>query len=468
VATYNGDSNNNSVTSGTALEPVVISPATPKINTSQQPETATVGSDIADQATVTGGFNPTGTVTFKLYNNPNGTGTPLFTDTDVPLSGGMATSTGYTPTATGTVYWVATYNGDSNNHHVTSGTALEPVVISPATPAISTSQQPASATVGTAIADQATVTGGFNPTGTVTFNLYNNPNGTGAPLFTDTDVPLSGGMATSTGYSPTATGTVYWVATYNGNDNNDPVTSGTALEPVVISPATPAINTIQQPADVTVGSDIADQATVTGGFNPTGTVTFNLYNNPNGTGTPLFTDANVPLSGGTATSRGYTTTAPGTVYWVATYNGDSNNNPVTSGTSLEPVVIAPLADLALSKTVNQSHVIVGMNVTYTFTIRNLGPNTATGVVVTDPFPPSLVFVSAAAPSKGTYDPAQRLWTVGTLENGAVATLQVTFRVMATGNIRNTAYASAVTLDPVLSNNVASAIVDGFLSKQMFF
>ena len=44
-----------------------------------------MGGSIADQATVTGGDNPTGTVTFSLYNNPNGTGTPLFTDTE-PLA----------------------------------------------------------------------------------------------------------------------------------------------------------------------------------------------------------------------------------------------------------------------------------------------------------------------------------------------------------------------------------------------
>ena len=108
-----------------------------------------VGTSIADQATVSGGYGPTGTVTFNLYNNSTATGTPLFTDTE-PLSGGVATSTGYTATATGTDYWVATYNGDSNNA-VTSGTA-EPVMITPASPSINTSQQPATAVVGTSIA----------------------------------------------------------------------------------------------------------------------------------------------------------------------------------------------------------------------------------------------------------------------------------------------------------------------------
>src|SRR5947209_4488844 len=190
----------------------------------------------------------------------------------------MATSAGYTATATGTDYWVATYNGDSNNSAVTSGTALEPVILTPASPAINTSQQPPTAVVGSSIADKATVTGGFNPTGTVTFNLYNNSNGTGTPLFTDTEALVSG-MATSAGYTATATGTDYWVATYNGDSPNSAVTSGTALEPVILTPASPAINTSQQPPTAVVGSSIADKATVTGGFNPTGTVTFNLYNN---------------------------------------------------------------------------------------------------------------------------------------------------------------------------------------------
>jgi hypothetical protein len=315
-------------------------PPQPGITTSQQPAIASVGSSIADKATVTGGNNPTGTVTFNLYNNPNATGTPLFTDTET-LVNGMATSAGFTATTAGTDYWVATYNGDSNNSTVTSGAALEPVVITPATPAINTQQQPATATVGSSITDKATVTGGDNPTGTVTFKLYSNPNGTGTPLFTDTEV-LVNGVATSASYTTAATGTDYWVATYNGDSNNSSVTSGTALEPVTISPATPAINTQQQPATATVGSSIADKATVTGGDNPTGTVTFKLYSNPNGTGTPLFTDTEM-LVNGAATSASYTTAATGTDYWVATYNGDSNNNPVTSGTALEPVSITPNA-----------------------------------------------------------------------------------------------------------------------------
>jgi hypothetical protein len=128
VATYNGDGDNDSVTSGPADEPVTIAKATPTISSSQQPDRTRIDNPIADQATVSGGYNPTGTVTFNLYNNSAGTGTPLFTDTET-LASGTATSASYTTTATGTDYWVATYNGDSDNDSVTSGPADEPVEV---------------------------------------------------------------------------------------------------------------------------------------------------------------------------------------------------------------------------------------------------------------------------------------------------------------------------------------------------
>lgn len=114
--------------------------ASPSIGTSQQPGSATVGSSIADKATVSGGDSPTGTVTFRLYSNSTGSGTPLFTDTET-LVGGSATSAGYTATATATDYWVATYNGDTNNSSVTSGTAAEPVTIKAAATSLAAAPQ---------------------------------------------------------------------------------------------------------------------------------------------------------------------------------------------------------------------------------------------------------------------------------------------------------------------------------------
>ena len=265
-----------------------ITTSTPTINTSQQPASASVGSSIADKATVSGGFNPTGTVTFNLYNNSTASGTPLFTDTET-LSGGMATSAGYTATATGTDYWVATYNGDSNNATATSGTAAEPVTITTASPSINTSQQPPTATVGSSIADQATVSGGDNPTGTVTFNLYNNSTASGTPLFTDTET-LSGGMATSAGYTATATGTDYWVATYNGDSNNATVTSGTAAEPVTITTASPrSTPASSRPPPPWAARSPTRRPSAAGTTRPAPSPSTSTTTRP-ASGTPLFTD----------------------------------------------------------------------------------------------------------------------------------------------------------------------------------
>ncbi len=418
----------------------VVSPATPSITTTPQPASATVGASIADKATVSGGDNPTGTVTFKLYSNSSGTGTPLFTDTET-LSGGTATSKSYTATAVGTDYWVATYNGDSNNNPVSSGTASEPVTITPASPSISTIQQSASATVGSSIADQATVNGGFNPTGTVTFNLYNNPNGTGTPLFSDTETLGTGGMATSNLYTTTAAGTDYWVATYSGDSNNASVTSVSSAEPVTINPASPMISTSQLPTSATVGSSIADQATVIGGYNPTGTVTFNLYNNPNGTGTPLFADTE-PLSGGTATSKGYTATAVGTDYWVATYNGDSNNNPVSSGAASEPVTIIATASPVINTAQQQHSATVGSSIADKATV--IGGDKPTGTVTFN------LYSNSSGTGTPLFTDTKKLSGSTATSKGYIATAAGTdyWVVTYSGDSNNKSATSGTTAEPV--------------------
>ncbi len=230
------------------------------------------------------------------------------------------------------------------------------------------------------------------------------------------------------------------------------------------------------------GTNLTDSAELSGSHNGTGSITFYLFApgvTPDGTNSNNVYSNTATVSGnGTYTTAsgnnpgGYLPTVTGTYQWVVSYSGDSNNNGATSTFTTEPQFVGLAADLVLTKTVSQSQVFFGMNVTYTFIIRNLGPSTATNVVVTDPFPAGLVFVSAAVPSQGTYDPARSIWTVGTLANGAVATLHVTARVMTMGPIVNTARASAEEFDPVLFNNIASATVVGMnpasiISKRLF-
>src|SRR5262249_62435687 len=156
------------------------------------------------------------------------------------------------------------YNGNSNTNRLPTGFAPKAGVLNPATPAIVTNVSSGSVTVGVSISDSATVSGGYNPSGTVTFNLYDNPTGSGTPLFTDANEPLSGGVANSGSYTTTATGTRYWVATYNGDSNNNSVSSGVAEEAVVVNPATPAIVTNVSRSEERGGGEKSDSATAPG------------------------------------------------------------------------------------------------------------------------------------------------------------------------------------------------------------
>ena len=83
-------------------------------------------------------------------------------------------------------------------------------------------------------------------------------------LFSDTET-LSSGSATSASYTTTAAGTDYWVDTYNGDANNNPVTGGAASDSVSVNKSSPSISSVSQPGSVTVGATVADKATVSGG-----------------------------------------------------------------------------------------------------------------------------------------------------------------------------------------------------------
>ena len=118
-------------------------------------------------------------------------------------------------------------------------------------------------------------------------------------------------------------------------------------------------------------------------------------------------------------------------------------NGATSEDDFRSVTVSPQAiDLSLAKTVNNPSVNVGSNVTFTVTVSNaVGMSNATGVVIADQLPTGFTFVSGAS-SQGTYDVQTGLWTVGTINPGANATLQIIATKRAAGSIINTAEVTA--------------------------
>ncbi|MBI5959192.1 MAG: DUF11 domain-containing protein, partial [Chloroflexi bacterium] len=123
------------------------------------------------------------------------------------------------------------------------------------------------------------------------------------------------------------------------------------------------------------------------------------------------------------------------------------------------VQIPPTADLAISKTVDNSTPNEGDAITFTVSITNNGPDTDNGIQVNDALPAGLT-LTGNTPSQGSY--IGGVWNVGTLTNGAAATLTLNAQVDAgTGGstLTNTATITAASLpDPVGANDSASASV----------
>ena len=308
VAIYNGDANNTTVSSGLRGRAGDHHPGHPDHH--DHPSTGgPVGTSISDTATVSGGFNPTGTVTFNLFppTDTTCTGTPVFTSPTVRSAGAAPPPPLPSPTTTvGTYHWVAIYNGDANNTTVSSGCAAEPVAITQATPTIATTPS-AGGPVGTSIIDTATVTGGLQPHGHGHLRAVpaGGPTCTGTPVFTSTGTLDRGQRHLRHPFATTAVGTYHWGATYSGDANNtgtrQPRLRGRAGDH---HQGRPDHRRPRPSPGGPVGTSISDTATVSGGFNPTGTVTFDLFppTDTTCTGTPVFTSPNSPLSGGSATS----------------------------------------------------------------------------------------------------------------------------------------------------------------------
>ncbi|HEY2667551.1 MAG TPA: choice-of-anchor L domain-containing protein, partial [Actinomycetota bacterium] len=171
--------------------------------------------------------------------------------------------------------------------------------------------------------------GGNNiPAAPVTFTVTGANPTTGAVT---TDV---GGNATFT-YTGTALGSDSITACYE--PSGPPCVALDSATTTWVK-ANPSISTTPV-TPVPAGGNISDTATLAGGWNPGGDVTFQLFGpgDPTCT-TPIATETG-PVSGGSASSGNLAAGGAGTYHWVATYGGDANNNPVTSPCGSEPATI---------------------------------------------------------------------------------------------------------------------------------
>jgi hypothetical protein len=205
--------------------------AQPKIVTSASGPVQ-IGGSIHDTATLSDGFNPTGTITFTAFA-PNSDGsadttcsTLVFTSQPITVNGngdygsGDFTPSGVAPEIAGTYEWIASYGGDGNNFGAATkcGDTGEQSLVTKS-PNDEKSKQ------NLLPNDQCTVTG-FNPTGSCKFELFASTDCTGATIFSETDTLDANAQAETTNTTFfVGAGTYSWRITYDGDANNQGTTN---------------------------------------------------------------------------------------------------------------------------------------------------------------------------------------------------------------------------------------------------
>ncbi len=335
----------------------------------QSGTTVTSGTNVGvtDDAVLSGTNVATasGTVTYSVFSDSACTvyvgsgGTVQLTDGQAPVSSPVSLP------SLGTYYWQASYSGDGQNAPVAGacGSEVEDVDTTLTTVLSGGGQSGSSITVtaGDPVTDAATMTGPGSSTanGSVTYSFYFD-SGCTQPVDNagnPTSVTVAGGSIPSSGPIDLGGGTYYWQAEFIDDAGKVAAsTCGSEIETVNTNLTTTLTGGGQSGTSISVpeGTAVTDTAKFIGSAasNATGTVEYFVYSDSNcvydiGTfGTVTVTNGVIP------SSDPVTLDTPGTYYWLAYYDGDSNYpSSVTScgpGSEVETVTSNTLASTSVS------------------------------------------------------------------------------------------------------------------------
>uniref|UniRef100_UPI00261057FD T9SS type B sorting domain-containing protein n=1 Tax=uncultured Aquimarina sp. TaxID=575652 RepID=UPI00261057FD len=133
---------------------------------------------------------------------------------------------------------------------------------------------------------------------------------------------------------------------------------------------------------------------------------------------------------------------------------DQDDPDITNNDLEETITVTNVADLVISKTVDNDNPNEGDTINYSIIVRNDGTEQATQLTVNDLLPTGITYVSNT-PTIGSYDNVTGDWVIGTLDAGVTAILTITVTV-DTGT-SGTAINNVITFtmdqtDPDSSNN----------------
>ena len=125
------------------------------------------------------------------------------------------------------------------------------------------------------------------------------------------------------------------------------------------------------------------------------------------------------------------------------------NNVATAETTIN----VPRADMAISMSGSPNPVQINNNLTYSLVVSNLGPVSATGVLVTNQLPPGTTFLSANT-SQGSQSLSGNnlVFNIGTLAPANRVTISIVVRPTVVGIITNVATVASSVNEPFKANN----------------
>jgi sugar lactone lactonase YvrE len=346
TASYAGDANYGTTASNAITVVVQQGAATTSLQSSLNPQI--VGQSVTLTATVTS-------------VSPNVTGTISFTDGSASLgsapvnAAGVATFT-LSTLAFGSHNLTAVYSGDAN-HAGSTSPVLTQKIVEPATVALGSSVNPATAGVSIVFTAKLTGTTTLTPTGVVKFL-------DGATVVGTGNLDATGAATFST--NSLTVGSHSITASYAGDSNFSTATSSVLIETVQSASTQIALSASANPA--IYGTPLTLTAAITtNGAVATGSVTFTEA------GTTIGTTL---LNGSGVATLTLSTLAPGAHNIVANYGGDSQ----TSASTSTPLALSVKEVTAVSIVSSANPALTLSSIVLTATVTNSGVGVPTGTI----------------------------------------------------------------------------------------
>ena len=179
-------------------------------------------------------------------------------------------------------------------------------------------------------------------------------------------------------------------------------------------------------------------------------------------GTLFYNGTAVPAGGTTLLAANtnlltYQPAAGATTAATFTYTATDANGSGSNVALYTIPVTASAADVATTLAASPGAVLAGASITYTATVKNNGPTTATGIVPTVQLPAGLLLALTGGASYNNTTGLVTLPTIASLANGSTATSAFTFSAPNyTATLAGTAASTATSTDPAAANNNGSA------------